>query len=409
MRKTVIHVTMAAAVICLFAGSDWTHFRGNENNSISDETNLPVDLDAEKHVAWKVPLPGRGPSGPIVVSGRVIVTCSSGFRQDRLHVLCFDAASGRLHWERQLWATGHTVAHPFGANAAPTPASDGRRIFAFFSSNDLACFDLEGNLQWLRGLSHDYPTVRNDVGMASSPRVLGRTVIVQLDTADDSFVAGVDADTGETRWRIPREPGAVWASPTVLRGATRDDDVVLLQSRSRLTVHHPHTGKLLGEYETSCHTIASATTCDGRVYLPANGLHALQYDPAQRSLKLLWHESKLRSSNGSPIVHDGRAYVIKSPAILACGDLTDGKILWQLRLQGPAWSSPVLADGHIYFVNHKGLIQVVQLGEQGKLVGTLQIDPAILASPAVADGAIYFRSDQHLWKLALPAAASPTR
>jgi len=230
IQVAVIRAILTAATVCLFAGSDWTHFRGNDHNGVSDATNLPVNLDAERHIAWKVPLPGRGPSGPIVVSGRVVVTCSSGSLEDRLHVLCFDAESGRLHWQRQLWATGHTVVDPFAANAAPTPASDGRLIFAFFSSNDLACFDMEGNLQWLRGLAHDYPTVRNDVGMASSPLVLGRTVIVQLDTPGDSFVAGVDTESGETRWRIQREPGAVWTSPTVLRGRTPDEDVLVLQS-----------------------------------------------------------------------------------------------------------------------------------------------------------------------------------
>ncbi len=402
MKTMVLHVTLAVAAVGLFAGGDWRRFRGDDNRGVSDETGLPITFDQQKNVAWKIPLPGRGPSSPIVVAGRVVVTCSSGPKQDRLHVLCFDAETGGLQWERQLWATGHSIAHGFGANAAPTPASDGRSIFAFFSSNDLACFDLQGNLKWYRGLAYDYPAVRNDVGMASSPLLVGPTLIVQLDTPGDSFVAGIDKQTGRTRWRIPRQKGAIWASPSVLRGKTPEQDVLLLQSRSRLTVHHPHTGELLWEYETSCHTIASATTCGDCIYLPANGLHALRYDPAQGTAELLWHESRLRSGNPTPIVHDGRAYTVKSPAILVCGDVRDGKLLWQLRLKGPMWASPVLADGKIYCVNHHGLVQVVELGEEGKLIGTSQIDPKILATPAVADGAIYFRSDEHLWKVALP-------
>lgn len=401
MKRATIHLTLAAGAICLFAGGDWRHFRGTHTNSVSRETNLPVSFDENRNVAWKAPLPGRGPSSPIVVAGRVVVTAASGPRQDRLHVLCFDAETGKLQWERQLWATGHTVVNGFGGNAAPTPASDGRLIFAFYSSNDLVCFDLDGNLQWFRGLAYECPAVRNDVGMASSPLVLGETVIVQLDGSVDSFVAGIDKATGETRWRLERQPGAIWASPTVLRGKSPEEDVVLLQSRSRLSAHDPATGKLLWDYEAKCHSIASVTTSADRVYLPAWGLHALRYDPGQGTVKLLWYENRLLSSDPSPLIHEGRAYTLKSKSILACGDAADGKILWQLRLKGPIWASPVVADGRIYCVNYDGLVQVVELGEKGRVIGTSQIDPKILASPAVADGAIYFRSDARLWKVAL--------
>lgn len=399
-RTTATYLTLAAAVVWLFAGGDWLHFRGSDTNSVSNEKNLPVTFDDNKNVAWKVPLPGRGPSSPIVVAGRVVVTSASGPKQDRLHVLCFDARTGKLRWERQLWATGHLVFNAYGGVAAPTPASDGRLIFAFFASNDLACFDLEGNLKWYRGLGHDWPAVRNDLGMASSPLVLGRTVIAQLDTPGDSFVAGIDTESGQTRWRIEREKGAIWASPTVLRGKTREEDLVLLQSRSRLSAHHPHTGKLVWEYEAQCHSISSVTTSGDRVYLPAWGLHALQFDPATRSVKLLWYrKDRLSSSDQSPVVHDGRTYTIQSKSILSCGDAASGKRLWQLRLKGTIWASPVLADGRLYCVNHRGLVQVVELGQKGKQSDAGQLDGGVLATPAVADGAIYFRSNQHLWKV----------
>jgi len=399
MKQTLINSVLAVTVVA-FCGADWLHFRGTDNNSVSDQKNLPATFEGDTNVAWKAPLPGRGPASPIVVAGRVVVTCSSGPRQDRLHVICFDAGSGGRRWHRQLWATGHTLIHPFGAVATPTPASDGRLIFAFYSSNDLACFDIDGNLKWFRGLAYDYPTVRNDAGMASSPLVLAETLIVQLQNQGESFATGIDTATGETRWRIDREHDAIWASPTVLRGKTSEEDLVLLQGRSRLSAHRPETGKLVWEYEASCHTIASAVTCGDRVYLPARGLHALQYDPVGRRARLLWHEMRLRSGNASPVVHDGRTYTIKPPGILVCGSAADGKVLWQLRLKGSFWATPVLADGRLYCVNHDGLVQVVELVDGGKLAGTSQIDDAILASPAVADGAIYFRSDTNLWKIA---------
>jgi outer membrane protein assembly factor BamB len=397
-----LFVLFCLFAICLFSGADWLQFRGDDNTNVSQEKNLPKAFDVAKgeHVAWKADLPGVGPSGPIAVGGRIIVTAAGGPRQDQLHVLCFDARSGKPLWRRQFWATGSTVCDPFGGVAAPTPASDGQSIFAFYSSNDLACFDLEGNLKWLRGLGFENPKTRNDAGMASSPLVTGSTVIVQLENQGDSFAAGIDKATGETRWRIERDRGAIWSSPVVLRGKTREDDFVLLHSRSKLTAHDPLTGKVAWEYAAYCHTVASSTTSGDCIYLPAIGLHALKYDPAARSVSLLWNEDRLRSDNCSPVVHGGRAYVVKPPGNLMCADTAVGKTLWQLRLQGPIWATPLLADGCLYCVNEDGLVQVVQLGEEGKLLGTFPMGEKILASPIVSDGAIYFRGNAHLWKIA---------
>ncbi len=178
-----------AGLLLMLAGAtgsvraaDWPQFRGPASNSAVAENEGPADWDLAKMTAWKVELPGSGPSSPIVVGRRVLVTASSGISQDRLHVLCFDAGDGRRLWERQFWATGRTITHPQSANAAPTPASDGQAVFAFFSSNDLVALDLEGNLLWYRGLGRDYPRIGNDAGMASSPVVLNGLVIAQTES-----------------------------------------------------------------------------------------------------------------------------------------------------------------------------------------------------------------------------------
>ena len=400
MTSKTLQYALALAVIGFGCGADWRQFRGTNSNSVSAQRNLPKTFGDGQNVAWKVPLPGRGPSGPIVVGNRVVVTASSGFRGDRLHLLSFDVQTGKLQWERQLWATGHTLHNSFGAIACNTPASDGELLFAFYSSNDLACFDLEGNLKWFRGLAYDHPTMRNDVGMGSSPLVVGDTVIVQCENQGESFIAGLDKQTGETLWRHERDHDAVWSSPAVLRGQRPPADIVLFHGRDFLSGHDPRTGQAVWKYEASCHTIATATTDRDRIYLPANGIHALRYDPQKQSVTGLWYEQKLRGGNASPVATDDRVYVVKPPAILVCADAADGRILWQLRLKGKVWATPVVADGHAYVVSHEGLVQVVRLGEKGTLVGTSQLDPGVLASPAVADGAIYFRSDQHLLKVA---------
>ena len=136
----------------LFA-DDWPAFRGPEGNGFSAET----DVSATLKQSWKVDLPGRGLSSPIVIGGKVFITASSGNLQDRLHVFCFSSKDGSTIWERQFWSTGRTMAHEKTNIAAPTPVSDGKNIYALYSCNDLVCLDLEGNLKWLRGLTATIP------------------------------------------------------------------------------------------------------------------------------------------------------------------------------------------------------------------------------------------------------------
>ena len=378
----------------------WLGYHGTDGSGVSAEKRLPATFGEGQNVAWKVPLPGRGPSSPIVVGKRVFVTSATGQRQDRLHVLCFDTANGKLLWHRQLWATGSTMCHPFGGVAIPTPASDGRHVVAFYSSNDLACFDLEGNLKWYRGLGLECPTTRNDVGMGASPLIVADTVVVQAENQGESFAAGIAVDSGADRWHLDRDRAPTWVSPMLLRGKTAADDRVLLTSKFRLTAHEPATGKQVWAYEAACHTVSTGTVVDGNIYLPAgNGLVLLRPDATGKGVSVVWQEQRLQVGSTSPIVHQGKVYAIKGAGVLVCGDATTGEALWQTRLKGPFWSSPVLADGRLYVVNHAGLVQVVLLESKGKVVETSQIDKDVLASPAVADGAIYFRSNGNLWKV----------
>ncbi|MCA9117363.1 MAG: PQQ-binding-like beta-propeller repeat protein, partial [Planctomycetaceae bacterium] len=239
MLRTVPAVFAALAIACL-TGADWLQFRGNDANGVAES---PVPPDQIDQVAWKVSLPGRGLSGPTVVGDQVVLSASSGFNDDRLHVLSFDAATGEQQWERQFWATGRTQCHQKMCVATPQIASDGERLFAFYSSNDLVCLDLEGNLLWYRGLGADFPNASNSLGMSSSPLVVGNTVIVQVESDAEAFSMGVNVENGLTRWKIDRPRASNWTSPALLRKAEGDRDLVLLQSREGLAAVRPETGE----------------------------------------------------------------------------------------------------------------------------------------------------------------------
>ena len=400
IRKHCLAV-LALSLLATFAAADWLQFRGTNHNGVASGPAPPIEFDekGKENIAWKADLPGRGVSGPIVVAGKVVVTASSGFRRDRLHVLCFDADSGKLAWERQFWATGRTLCHPTSAVAAPTPCSDGKNIYAFFSSNDLICLDLDGNLRWLRGLAHDHPKAGNDVGMSSSPVVVDETVVVQIENQGESFLAGINARTGATRWRKPRPRYSNWASPTVLRSKT--GDVVLAQSSETVEAIRPRSGEVVWRFETACSSVPSIASDGETVFVPTRGLTAFRGEPGSAAKKLRWSQTKLAPSSASPTVHDGKLYVLKG-SVLACGDAKSGDVLWQMRIKGRRfWATPVLAGKYLYTANADGLVQVVDVsGKTGKLVARNQLSEGIYGTPAIADSALYLRSHGRLWKVA---------
>ena len=225
------------------AAADWPQFRGPQGNGISKDTGVPTKLDPSS-IAWAADLPGRGLSSPIIIGDRVFVTCSSGPKQDRLHVICFNAKDGTKRWERQFWATGRTMSHEKTCVAAPTPASDGERIFALFSSNDLLCLDLDGNLLWLRGLTRDYPNASNSLGMSSSLTVTDGVLIAMIENDSESFTAGIDALTGVNRWKLARPKMANWTSPMLLT-TPGTPTLALLQSSKGLAAVEPRTGRVV--------------------------------------------------------------------------------------------------------------------------------------------------------------------
>jgi outer membrane protein assembly factor BamB len=391
-------VLLLPSLLAPARAGDWPQFRGPGGTGVADDTGLPVHWGATENVRWKADLPGRGLSNPIIADGRVFVTASSGYRQDRLHILCFDLAAGKKLWERQLWATGSTVSNSKTCMAAPTPVTDGERVYALFATGDLACLDAEGNLLWYRALVRDYPLITNQVGMAASPVLWKDTLIVPMENAGDSFVAGFDKLTGRNRWKQPRARDINWVSPLLVQHGGRAE--VLVQSAKELTAYDPATGDRRWELQTSGLSIISSPAASGDLLLvPGGELRALRPAADGKPPEPAWKNGKLNSSFATPLPYGGRVYNVNTANVLTCVDAADGKARWQQRLglEGQVWASPVAADGKVYVVNEAGTTAVVGIGDRPELLATNALDETILATPAIAAGALFLRSDQHVY------------
>jgi outer membrane protein assembly factor BamB len=402
MHRFLLAAGVTAALMSSLA-ADWTQFRGSDSTGVGSGEAVPLPFGPKQHLAWQADLPGRGLSSPVLVGNRAFLTASSGQKQNRLHVLAYDAKTGQKLWQRTVWATGPTDSHPKTCMAAPTPASDGKYLVALFATNDLVCLDLDGNLLWVRSLYDENPGATDGRGLATSPLIIGSTVIVQCENQNTSFAAGIDLATGKNRWRQDRPHELNWSSPIAIPGKSPDERLALIQGNTKLSACEPLTGKEVWAIERKWHPMASSVLCGTMLIVPGEEkLCAYELQSNAAPPKLLWEQARLNPATASPVVSDGKIYALRG-SILAVGDLKTGEVLSQLRLKGNFSSSPVVAGGLLFCVNEDGMVHVIRPSESDPvLVNSCPFSETILCTPAATDGAFYLRSDKHFWKIGKP-------
>jgi outer membrane protein assembly factor BamB len=394
------HALRPAAAAGLFLAAaaalagDWAEFRGPGGRGVAAGESIRTAWSEAEGIAWKAELPGRSAASPIVVSDLVVTTASSGPKQDRLHVIALDKATGEQRWERIFWATGRTLCHPSSAVAAGTPASDGSRIVTLFSSCDLFCLDLAGRLLWQRNLAVEHPRSGNDVGMGSSPRILDGVAVIQIDCQGDAFAAAIDMASGADRWSVPRPRVASWSSPLPL--ATADGPGVLLQNPRGLELRRLADGGEAWRWAADCAGIATTAIGDGMLFVPADGIAAVP--PGGR--EPAWRAAKLSPGIASPVAWNGSIACLNRGGVLAVGDSADGGLRGQVRLAGSFWASPVVVGDTLVAINTEGRAFLVAAGAKPEIVSENTLPGTFTATPAVADGSLYLRSETALWKVA---------
>ena len=387
------------------AGADWPQFRGPNASSVAKGVTLPLEFGGEEstNVVWKTRTPGKSVGGPIVVGAQVITTSSGGMDRRRIYLSSFNAEDGQLLWEQEFVARGRPFCHPTSANAAPTPCSNGQRVFAFYSSNDLVCVDLSGNLVWYRSLATDYPKAGNDTGMSSSPIVANGVVVVQIECQGDSFVAGLEAATGKSLWRIDRPRTANWASPLIVKRAS-GETLLVLQCRESLQGVDLQSGQEKWSLDLACSSVSSVSSDGERLYVPSRGMTAVELNSADQIPVIGWENNKLNSNSSSPVIYNDQVLAVNR-SVLVSGNRTTGKLNWQLRLPdaGTIWATPVVADGRLFLFAESGKCFAVDLTvEQPEINAINEMGEDVLGSPAIATGAMFVRSNNALWKIATP-------
>ena len=400
MNRYLLTSALALALTLALAlapqAADWAQFKGPNASGVSPEKNLPTEWSKDKGQKWKATLPARGVSSPVVFGDRLYVTCSSGIRDDRLHMLCFDANTGKQLWHRQFQATGGTAAHPKSSMAANTPVADESGVYALFATGDLAAVDADGTLRWYRSLVGDYPTITNQVGMASSPILVKDRLIVPMDNSGESFIAAVDTKYGKNVWKAERPREINWVTPIVRTVGTATE--VLFDGPGGLTAYDASSGEKRWASKLTRGSIPTGVLDGDTLYMPIGGVTAFKLGAKGPEDEPVMKAKDVQPGMPSPLVYLGKVYAVTGRGVVSCADVKTGKLLYKEALKGAFSASPIAGDGKVYFLNETGVCYVLDgKANEFELLATNDLGGESLGTPAIANGRIYIRTDKALY------------
>lgn len=384
--------------------SYWTRWRGPSGQGSVTGTNYADAWSDSTNVKWRVPVPGRGHSSPIVWKDHIFLTTARD-GGSRLSMLAFRRSDGKLLWETSAPTSG--VEHVYGKNshASATPTTDGRRVYASFGTHGLAAFDFNGTLAWHRKLGD----LSNYHGSAGSPVLYKNRLFLYQDHDGSStlrsFVAAVDAGTGSVIWKKDRIESVGWGTPIVIRAG--DHDELIVSSQRKVYAYDPDAGTEIWTVRgNTFEVIPTPVVGHGLVFCSsgrAGPTFAIR--PGGKGdvtdSHVAWSSPRGSPFVPSAIVHGNLLYLINDmQSILTALDARTGSLVYQERL-GDAMregfsSSPVAIGDKIFFTNDRGQTFVVQAGGTFKLLRVNELRAQVLASPALVDGTWYWRTDAAL-------------
>jgi outer membrane protein assembly factor BamB len=447
----VLSVLTAAFILSVHivagAADNWPHFRGSRAGVAPDDVALPDRWSATENIVWKIDVPGRGWSSPVVWGNHVFVTAAvkisgteaplkpvpsyagrsvggpmSGRDLDsstdpyRWVLYDIDVRSGAIRWQSTVHARVPVESkHQKNSYASETPATDGERVYVYSGNAGLFAFDMNGKPVWSRPMGPF--KVRSGWGPASSPAVHKDRVYIVNDNDDQSFIAAYDARTGAEIWKVDRDEGSNWTTPFVWENATRTEIVTAGTDKVR---SYDVSGKLLW-------TLAGMSTIQVPTPLAAHGLLYISSgypgDPLRPvyairpgasgdiSLKpdetsnasIAWSHPTLGAYNPSGLVHGDYYYTLIDRGLLICYDAKTGKEIYgRQRITADAASftaSPWAYNGRIFAMSEDGDTYVLQAGPEFKVLAKNSLNEMTLASPAIVNGSLIVRTASKLYRI----------
>lgn len=416
--------------VAVAGAAEWPQWRGPDGQGHVAGTGYPLTWSETANVAWKVELPGRGHSSPVIDGDQIWLTTAveAPISEERkkqklaantggqplvlvgalsLRAVCVDRKTGHiLHDVELLTDEDPDWTHQINTFASPSPVIEDGKLYCAFGTHGSACLDTKTQkVLW----TNRELKLNHENGPGSTPVVYGDNFIIHCDGSDVQYIAALDKHSGKLAWKTPRS-GALRSDPQ-LRKAYGTPLVVKLNGRDQLISpasdwlysYDPATGEELWKlnYEELGFSIVPRPVFGhGMIYFSTSFMRgevlAVKFDPSGAP-SIAWRYNKAAPKMPSPLLVGDELYFVSDNGVATCVDAKTGEKHWEERLAGNFAASPAFADGRIYFQNREGKTYVVQPGTEYKLLATNTLDGGHWATLAGVDGAFYLRTDKALY------------
>lgn len=435
LRAAFVTTAFLSTALSTPAQENWPQFRGPGAAGVSLQP-LPTKWDRTTNIVWSLDVPGRGWSSPVVWGDKIFVTSVLNdktptprpglYIQDLIgkippgeHVwklTCIDFNSGKPLWEKAVHrgAPGEPI-HLKNTYASETPVTDGERVYVYFGNLGLYCYDMKGELVWSKTIEPH--KTRMGWGTGSSPVVHQDRIYLVNDNEDSSYLAALDKRTGNELWKIERDEKSNWGTPLVWEHKTRTEIVTAGTNKVR---SYGLDGKLLWELK-GMSSISIPTPFPGSELLyvtsgyvadPAKPLYAIKPGAAgditlqakeTSNDAIAWTQRSAGPYHPTPVLHQGRIYVLLDRGFLSCYDALTGKEIYnKQRIDSGSdkfTASPWAADGKIYCLSEDGETFVIRAGDDFEVLDKNSLDEMTLATPALVRGSILLRTAAKLYRI----------
>lgn len=415
----------------------WPEWRGPTLNGMA-RGDAPTVWSDTKNIKWKTEIPGRGHSTPVIWGDKIFLTTAiqtgaapqpapaeeqgdqtqrrgrgpgggAGARiEHRFELICIDRKTGKVIWQKTARvATPHEGYHrTYGSFASNSPITDGRHVYVSFGSRGLFCYDLNGKLIWQKDLGVQM-RMRLQFGEGVAPALDRDRLIIHYDHEGESFIVALDKRTGKEVWRAARDEQSSWSTPLIIEHGGRRQ--VIVSATGKVRSYDVQTGKVIWECGgLGSNVIPAPIYHNGVVYVMSG-----HRNPKLMAIRLgkegdltgtdavLWSHTRGISYTASPVLHDGKLYVLTDSGQVSCFNIATGEPYYQqVRLPRPYnfKASPVGANGKLYLASEDGDVIILKLGDKFEVLATNKLeDQTFIASPVIVEGELFLRSQNHLY------------
>src|SRR6266480_2396053 len=413
---------------------NWPQWRGPLANGVAPLAHPPLHWSETNNVRWKIPLPGKAHSSPIVFGDRVFVTSAIpvGDSQKPVYdhapgthdnvpvthrhqfvLLAVSRRTGAILWMKNLREEfPHEGGHETGSLASNSPVTDGERVYVFFGSRGLYCLGVNGEIQWQKDLGRMQTLHAH--GEGSSPVLYGDTLIVCWDHEGDSFLYAFDKRTGQERWKVARDEKTSWSTPPVVEHEGKAQ--VVVSASKRVRSYDLAAGAQLWECAGLSQNVVSSPVYGHGMIFAGNSYYeqsmlAIRLAGARgditRTDRVAWKLNRLTPYVSSPLLYDDTLYFLRhNQNILSRLEPATGKPRGEpLRLEGIEdfiFASPVGAAGRIYVTGRDGTTVILRHDRENASLAVNHLDDSFSSSPALVDRELYLRGEHFLYCIAEP-------